>query len=478
MPMEGHHLDPEDWQQYRVEMHAILDRCIERMESARDLPWIPKPEDLFDRMRLDSSEQGAGIGATFGHLTDDIMPYATGNTHPRFFGWVHGTGLPVSVGAELVAATMNSNCGGRDHGAVDVERAVLDWLLRIAGMPENASGILTTGTSQATILALATARRRLFGVDVKQTGIAGLPPVVVYVREGTHSCINEAMDVLGHGRASVRIVPTDMQSRMDVDALARMVTQDVAAGRRPMAVIATAGTVDMGLYDPIDRLADFCESRDLWLHVDGAFGFWIVLADAPWSALGAGIGRANSIACDFHKWMSVPYDCGACMIHDETLHLETFASRAPYLQSQESGLAGGELWFCDYGFDLSRGFRALKVWTALKAIGVEAFGAAVTDNCRQAARMADLVEASDVLRLARPVVSNLCCFSVARGCVEDIAARLQISGDAVFSTTIIDGEPCLRAAIVNHRTTMSDIEFSIRAVETLVREQLRPGGAV
>jgi glutamate/tyrosine decarboxylase-like PLP-dependent enzyme len=175
MTYEGTHLDPKDWDEFSRDMHKLMDQCIARMKSARDLPWQPKPDDLADRLSLTSEAIGVGPKQVFAQLTDDIMPYATGNTHPRFFGWVHGAGLPVSVGAELVAATMNSNCGGRDHGAIEVERATLDWLLGVSGLPESASAILTTGTSQATILALTAARNNQFGHDVRKTGIQALP---------------------------------------------------------------------------------------------------------------------------------------------------------------------------------------------------------------------------------------------------------------------------------------------------------------
>lgn len=470
MSEEGHRLDPQDWDEFSKEMHRLLDQCLDRMQSARELPWQPIPDDAADRFNLDTDQKGTGFKSTFDQLTNDVMPYATGNTHPGFFGWVHGTGLPVSVGAELVAATMNSNCGGRDHGAIEVERAVLEWLLRISGLPENASAILTTGTSQATILALSAARTLLFGAHVRQIGIRSLPQISVYIRSGTHSCIAQALDAMGHGSEVLRVVAVDDDLRMDVSALKEAVVEDRAEGRLPMAVVGTAGAVNTGAFDPINDLADFCNDENIWLHIDGAFGFWTVLADEPWKHLASGMNRANSIACDFHKWMSVPYDCGACMIYDRDVHRETFSSRPSYLASQERGLAGGDLWFCDYGLELSRGFRALKVWAAIKAIGVKAFGQAITDNCKQAYLMGELVKQSDVLELVHPVVSNLCCFSVSGRDPNEIAALLQLSGEVVFSTTVIKNTPCLRAAIVNHRTTLKHVHAAVEAVERLARK--------
>lgn len=470
MPEEGHHLDPRDWTSFGQEMHELLDQCLARMQAARELPWCPHPDDLPGRLKLDKSQQASGVKVTFDHMTRDIMPYATGNTHPGFFGWVHGSGLPVSVGADLVASTMNSNCGGRDHGAVEVERAVLDWLLQVSGLPATASAILTSGTSQATILALSAARTRLFGTDVRKTGIRSLPELSVYIRNGTHSCVAKAMDVMGHGSDTLRVVAVDDNLQMDVENLKTLVAEDRANGRLPLAVIGTAGAVNTGVFDPIGELADFCNDQDIWLHIDGAFGFWTVLAEEPWRGLVRGMDRANSIACDFHKWMSIPYDCGACMIYDRDIHREAFSSRPSYLASQDEGLAGGDLWFCDYGLELSRGFRALKVWAAVKAIGVEAFGKAISDNCRQARLMGELAEQSDVLELVHPVVSNLCCFETIGKDPNEIAARLQLSGEVVFSTTIIKGRPCLRAAIVNHRTTSEDVRTAMKAVERLAHE--------
>lgn len=260
---EGTHLDPEDWDDFGRDMHKLMDQCLARMKNARDLPWQPKPDDLVDRVSLTHGTIGVGAEQVFARLADDIMPYATGNTHPRFFGWVHGAGLPVSVGAELVAATMNSNCGGRDHGAIEVERAVLDWLLAVSGLPDSASAILTTGTSQATILALTAARNKQFGYDVRETGIQALPRFAVYVRRGTHSCIGKALEAMGYGTEAMHVFETDDEMRMDVASLKRAVIEDQAADRLPLAVVSTVGSVNTGSFDNLNELADFCQGQDI-----------------------------------------------------------------------------------------------------------------------------------------------------------------------------------------------------------------------
>ncbi|WP_350333760.1 pyridoxal phosphate-dependent decarboxylase family protein [Coralliovum pocilloporae] len=469
MTKEGNRLDPANWDDYRKSMHDLLETCLDRLSSARDLPWHPKPDNMGDQVSLPPMIEPESPDRLFDRISQDIMPYATGNTHPRFFGWVQGGGSPLGVAAELVAATMNSNCGGRDHGATEVERSVINWLCGLAGLPETAFGILTSGTSHATILALSAARYRLFGPDIRTKGVKAFPDISLYAAAGAHSCFEKALEVLGYGSDALRTIPLTGKGQMDLDALQARIAADRAAGIAPLAVIATAGSVNTGNFDPIADLADLCEAEDIWLHVDGAFGFWALLAEAPWSDLCAGIGRVQSIACDFHKWMSVPYDCGACLISDSQLHRDTFLSRPSYLESQNSGLGGGDLWFCDYGLELSRGFKALKVWATLQGYGTDALGAYVTDNCRQARLMGELATASDVLELACPVVSNVCCIRPIKGDASAIAARLQLSGEVVFSTTRINGENCLRAALVNHRTTSDDIRLAVEAVEREVR---------
>ena len=213
-------------------------------------------------------------------MTEEIMPFATGNTHPRFWGWVHGTGHPIGAAAEMVAATMNSNLGGRDHGGMYVEQAVIRWLSDLVGI--GGFGLITSGTSQATILALSCARKRLFP-DVRKTGIGDLPRVRVYIAEGGHSCVAKALEVMGHGSDALFQVALTEDGVMDLDALETAIDIDRTEGIVPMAVVGTAGSVNTGTYDPFDLLAEICTERDVWLHADAAFGLWSSRADYPWN---------------------------------------------------------------------------------------------------------------------------------------------------------------------------------------------------
>lgn len=464
-------LDPEDWEQLRNAAHALLDRCIDHLSTAADHPWQPVPEAVRSSYALSPDAAGLEDPAALAEILETTMlPYGTGNTHPRFFGWVHGTGLAEGLLSEMVAATINANCGGRDHGMIYVERAVIDWARRVMGLPATSSGVLTAGTSQATVIAAAAARLRALGPQVRSDGVQGAP-LVAYGGEAVHSAAQKAIELLGIGSNNLRRIPmTDVG--MDIAALRDAIRQDKAAGLKPFLVVGTAGTVDFGQYDDLGRIAGIAQEEGLWFHVDGAFGAWTRLADDPWRRLSDGIDRADSIACDFHKWMYVPYDCGLVLIRNEAEHRAAFAARPSYLAPADAGLAGGDPWFCDYGIDLSRGNRALKVWAAIRAHGAERFGKAITANCKAAAHMGALVRAQPRMRLMAPVVSNLCVFTADDSLDEaaqsalnsEIAKRLQLSGEAVFSTTHCRGITCLRAAITNHRTDLPDVELAIAAV--------------
>lgn len=464
-------LDPADPAAFRAAAHRLLDACLDRLEAARETPWRPVPPDLAASWAL--SGEGRGEAATAARLAAEILPHGTGNTHPRFWGWVHGTGLASGLLSEMVAATVNANCGGRDHGLNYVERAVIDWTRRVMGFPEGASGVLVTGTSQATVIALACARLAALGPESRRDGASGAP-LTAYAGAGAHNAVTKAMELLGLGSAALRRV-AETDAGMDLGALAEAVARDRAAGLRPFAVVGTAGSVDLGRFDDLERLADFAAAEGLWLHVDGAFGAWTRLAEPPWRGLSDGIGRADSLALDFHKWIYVPYDAGAVLVRDETVHRAAFAARPAYLAAQEAGLGGGEPWFCDYGIDLSRGARALKIWTAVETYGAARLGAAITDNCRRAAQMGRIAAADPRMALLAPVVSNLCVFTADASLSPEaqsalnarIAQALQLDGRAVFSTTTLNGVTALRAAIVNHRTRPEDVTEALAAVVEL-----------
>ena len=466
-------LDPRNWDDFRAEARRMLEASIDQLQQAAERPWQEVPEDVKAGYAVRA--EGDDAGAIVDRITNEVLPYHGGNIHPRFWGWVQGTGLVSDLIAGMEGAVINANTGGRDHGANYMERAVIDWTRQKMGMPEGCSGVLVAGTSQATVIAFQAARVRVMP-DVRKTG-QGSARLTAYAGEGIHNATRKALELLGIGFENLRLVPL-LDGQMDLGALRQQIALDRAKGAMPFLLVGMAGSVDLGTYDDLNGLADVAQAEDLWLHVDGAFGAWTRIADEPWRSLSDGIGRADSIALDFHKWMYVGYDCGLVLIADEAAHRAAFAARPSYLEAAERGLAGGDPWFCDYGIDLSRGNRALKVWTALEMYGEEALGAAITDNCRLAALMAEEVEAQPNMRLSAPVISNVCVFTArddlsgeARSLLNsEIAQRLQESGAAVFSTTRVNGVVVLRAAITNHRSRDYDIRAAIEAVANLAEK--------
>lgn len=454
-------LDPDDWEAFRALSHQALDMMIDDLASLRQRPvWVETPDAVKNRLDKPAPREGAGLAAALAEFSDCIKPYVVGNRHPAFFGWAHGAGTPAGMVAEMLAAGLNANCGGRNHVGIELERRVAAWMAEAFAFPETASGLLVTGTSMANFLGVLIARRAFIGLDVRRDGVGG-QKLCAYASTEAHGCVAQAMDMAGLGVAALRKIPCDDQGRMDFPALQGQVAADRATGHAPFLIVASAGTVNFGAVDPLETLADFAVEQKLWLHVDGAFGALAVFSDELRPLL-KGIERADSIAFDFHKWAHVPYDAGFILTRDGEAQRRTFASPAAYLTRADAGLAKGETWPCDLGPDLSRGFRALKVWMTLQTFGTRALGAAMERNCASARRLAELIEASPDFRLVAPVPLNIVCFSLAGDDADQANRRLvealQVRGIATPSVTLVEGRAAIRCAIFNHRTALADIE--------------------
>jgi len=480
-------LDPTDWPATRALAHKMLDEALGLIEGVGERPvWQAVPELVKQTLAEPLPDEPQGAEKAAAAAARLILPYPTGNIHPRFFGWVHGSGTAGGVIAEMLAAAMNSNAGGRDHGAIYVERQVIDWCKGLFGFPEGASGLLVGGTSMATIIALTVARNAALGPNARKLGLAAATaPLVAYTSSEAHSSVARACELLGLGSEALRSIAVDADYRLDPAALREAIRADKAAGGKPFAVIATAGTVNTGAIDPLAEIADICAAEGIWLHIDGAFAALAVLSDSLRPRL-AGIERADSLAFDFHKWLHVPYDAGCVLVRDGDAHRTAFASRPTYLASQARGLAAGEPWPCDFGPELSRGFRALKVWFTLKEHGTRRLGAAIDNNCRLARLLGARAEADPRLELMVPVALNVVCLRMlAPGMTPDqhnrlnetIVAELQERGIAAPSTTRIGGRLVIRVNITNHRTRDADIDILLTAL-TAIGDELLAGWAV
>jgi len=470
-------LDPKDWSAFRAIAHTALDDALDYLEGIREQPaWRDVPPEVEARLAEPLPRAPTPLADVYRTFTESILPYGSGNVHPRFFGWVQGAGTPTGAVAELLAATMNANVGGRKHGAVFVERAVIGWFAQAFGFPDTASGVLTVGASAANLIAVLVARTGCLGARVREHGVSLEDGRLVgYASSATHSCVRRAFEVSGLGSASLRVLPTDSLHRIDPAALVRAIAEDRAAGHRPFLIVGNAGTVDVGAIDPLDELADIAQREHIWFHVDGALGGPAILAPSLAPRL-LGIERADSIAFDFHKWLQVPYDAGCLIVRDGELHRDTFASSPNYLTRMPRGLASGQPWFTDFTIDLSRGFRALKVWFTIKEFGADALGEAIAQNVRQARLLGDLVDADRDLELLAPVQLNIVCFRYRRAGLDEgaldrlndeLVIALQESGEAVASSTVVGTHRAIRICIVNHRTEDRDLTYTLDAIKQI-----------
>jgi aromatic-L-amino-acid/L-tryptophan decarboxylase len=465
-------LDPEDWGSMRAQGHRMLDDILDYIEGIRERPvWQPIPDEVRQRFRSELPREPADLAEVHGEFMRHVLPYATGNVHPGFMGWVHGGGNPAAVLAEMLAAGLNANLGGRDHAPIEVERQVVEWMRGLFGFPETASGLFVTGTSMANLIAVLVARAAALGTGVRRKGVrASAQRLTAYTSAAAHGCIAQAMDLSGLGVEALRIIPTDDHHCIDIGALTTTIAADRAQGATPFLVVGTAGTVDIGAIDDLAALAQVAKTEKLWFHVDGAFGALAILAPELAPRL-MGIERADSLAFDFHKWGQVPYDAGFVLVRDGRMHRSAFASPAAYLRRETRGLAAGSPWPCDFGPDLSRGFRALKTWFTLKVHGTERIGRAIVHSCDLAQYLKSRIEAAPELELLAPVQLNIVCFGYrgpeANRINAEIAVALQESGVAAPSTTTIGGRLAIRAAIVNHRTEKRDIDALVAATLAL-----------
>jgi aromatic-L-amino-acid/L-tryptophan decarboxylase len=462
-------LDPKDWEGLRAQGHRMLDDIIDYIAGVRDRPvWQPIPDSVRAQLRATLPRGPSELGEVYREFTDLIAPYATGNVHPGFMGWVHGGGSAVGMLAEMLAAGLNANLGGRDHIPIEVERQIVHWMREMFGFPAAASGIFVTGTSMANLMAVLVARTSALGASARQHGIGNEGALLTaYTSKAAHGCIAKAMDIAGFGTEALRCIRVDQAHRIDIAAMRAQIACDREAGLKPFLVVASAGTVDIGAIDDLLALGALCREEKLWFHVDGAYGALGILSPAIAPRL-KGIEDADSIALDFHKWGQVPYDAGFLMVRDGERHRQAFAAPAAYLRRETRGLAAGSSWPCDLGPDLSRGFRALKTWFTLKTYGTEKIGAVITRSCALAGYLEARILAEPRLELLAPVNLNIVCFRYRAADADringDIVIDIQESGIAAPSTTVLDGRLAIRAAIVNHRTDTCDIDALISAV--------------
>jgi glutamate/tyrosine decarboxylase-like PLP-dependent enzyme len=478
-------LDPENWDDLRRLGHRMLDDMFDYLGTVRERPvWQPFPEAVKQRLAEPVPLQGRAAREVYEQFQRDVLPYPPGNIHPRFWGWVIGTGTPLAMLSDMLASGMNPQTAGIQESARYVEERVIAWLAELMGFPKGSSGLLLSGGSMANLVALAVARQAKAGCDVREDGLGnGAPPLVVYSSTEGHSSVRKAVELMGMGRRNLRLIPVDGEYRIRIDALREAIAEDRRAGRRPICIVGSAGTVNTGATDDLAALAELAHAEDVWFHVDGAFGALLTLSPELKSMV-RGLESADSVAFDLHKWGYLPFEVGCTLVRHPGVHRDTFAVAPSYLGATARGAAAGGVLFADLGLQLSRGFRALKVWMAFKTHGIEMIGRLIAQNVAQIRYLASLVDAEPSLERLAPAPLNICCFRYTapdldadrlNAVNQEILWRLQESGIALPSHTVLDGKFAIRVANTNQRSRREDFDLLVRTVIDLGRAVVAEG---
>ncbi|MBK5132884.1 aminotransferase class V-fold PLP-dependent enzyme [Candidatus Bathyarchaeota archaeon] len=455
----------------------MVDDILDYLKDIRSRPvWQDTPISIKEHFNSSLPLEGQSLELVYSEFLERILPYPMGNIHPRFWGWALGTGTITGALADFLASSMNSNIGGGNHGAVLVERQVINWIKEMVSFPSSASGLLTSGCSAANLIGLLVARNVKTDFNVRNKGLQNISsPLIVYASVEIHSSIQKAIEIMGLGSNQLHLIPVNDDFQIDLDLLKNTIIEDRKKGYQPFCIVGGAGTINTGSFDDLNALGTICKKENLWFHIDGAFGVWAALVPSEKKKI-LGLLQADSLALDLHKWMYMPYEIGCVIIRHETDHLQTFSIMPEYLSHKKSdgGLIGGELsWYSDYGFQLSRGFRALKAWMSIKEHGIKKYGRLIQQNIDQAKYLAELVKTHSNLELSAPVFLNIVCFRYVNQELSaenlnelnrKIVIELQEKGIAVLSWTTLVDQSVMRVAIFNHRSNEKDFDFLVSKI--------------
>jgi glutamate/tyrosine decarboxylase-like PLP-dependent enzyme len=473
-------LDPKDWEESKALMHQMVDDAFDYIKDIRDRKiWQEMPEDILNSFSSSIPKEPSNAKEVYSELQKNVLPFPMGNVHPRFWAWYMGNGTVSGVMGDFWASVINPNLGGGNHAAHKVEEQVVNWIKEIIEFPESSSGLLVSGGSMANYVALAVARNLKVGYDIRSEGLHE-NNLVYYASTEIHSCNTKAIELLGLGTKGLRKIAVNDDYTININALQQQIKNDKANGLQPICVIGTSGTVNTGAVDNLDAIANICEEENLWFHVDGAIGAIAMLSEKIKPQL-KGIERADSVALDLHKWLHMPFEAGCVVLKDKKAHKDTFSLIPEYLAKNTRGIASGENWFSEFGLQLSRRFRALKIWMSLKEHGSERFGRMISRNVDQAYYLGYLIDKHSTLELIAPIGMDIVCFRFNPGNKDldqlnalnkEIKLQLEEQAIALPGYTTLNGAYCIRCAISSHRVTNEDFDVLVENVLRIGNELL------
>ncbi|MDB5230752.1 MAG: amino acid decarboxylase [Chitinophagaceae bacterium] len=466
-------LDPKDWKELKNLAHEMVDDMFAYLEDIRKEPAWRAPS-LFakEKLREPLPVKSTAAEEVYQEFKENILPFNLNNIHPRFWAWVQGGGTPLGMIADMLASGMNPNMAIGNHIPMYVELQVIDWCKQIFGFPAEASGIIQSGASMANITALIVARNTFLD-NCKQRGLTALgKQLIVYGSEETHNCLLKAVEVIGLGSEHFRKIKVNDDYTINIKSLLEQIEADKINGFVPFCIVGNAGTVNTGAIDDLSLLTAIAKKEKMWFHVDGAFGAIPKILPEFEKQL-KGLEDADSLSFDFHKWMYMNYEAACVLIRNKTAHKKAFSTPVNYLMQHDRGLSSGPESFSDYGMELSRGFKSLKIWMSLKTYGLDKYRELVRQNLEQVKYLVELIDENKELELMAPAELNIACFRFnpfskhhkdLNSLNKEILMRLHEQGIATPSYTILKGNYVIRVAHTNHRTRKEDFDILINGV--------------
>ncbi len=456
-------LEP-DIEQMRRDGYAAIDLLVEHLATLADrsVGQVGSVGEMTDLFSADPPEKGRPFADVLSHASKDIFANSLLCNHPRYFAFVPGPSNFYGVLGDVLASGFNVFTGTwlESSGPAAVELSLIDWLCRTVGLPPRSGGLFVSGGSVANLTGLAVARRERLDDRTDNT--------VIYCSDQVHASVDKALHLLGFASHQLLRIRADCDFRLDPDRLREAIARDRTQGKRPFCVVANAGSTNTGAVDPLAPLADICSEEEMWLHVDGAYGASAALGQRSGELL-ADLGRADSLVLDPHKWMFQPYEIGAVLVRDRTLLAKTFRNSGDYMQDAKT--IGQEVNFCDCGIQLSRGFRALKLWVSLQCLGLDAIREAIDRGILLAEVAAREVKSDDRLEVTSSACLGIVTFRyVGNGSHGDarldevngaIPHEIMATGEAVVTSTVLNGRTVLRMCLINPRTSEDDIRRTV-----------------